>query len=94
MKSSHQVSASFAFNTKKRRNLLLTSHKNGKRGMSYAINNRSKHISKKGSIEDYELKEMLGKGSYGEVYKATHKDTGKELAIKIYDKLMMSQLNK
>ena len=30
----------------------------------------------------YRLRELLGKGSYGSVYRATHADTGKEYAVK------------
>lgn len=56
--------------------------------------NRSKFVSKTGSIEDYDFGDLLGKGSYGEVYQAKHRDTGIEYAVKIYDKYRMSEEKK
>lgn len=91
-KPKNQTSASFAFSNNKRRNLLLTSHSKPKKVTSTST--RSKYVSKTGSIEDYKLGELLGKGSYGEVYQATHLKKDKELAIKVYDKYTMSESNK
>lgn len=34
------------------------------------------------SFCDYEIKEMLGEGGFGKVYKAIHKETGDMVAIK------------
>jgi len=53
-----------------------------------------KFQSKNGSIEDYEMGDLLGKGAYGEVYHALHKETGKNYAIKVYDRYQMSQDHK
>ena len=50
--------------------------------------------SKEGTIEDYEFGELLGKGSYGEVYQAVHKATNKNYAIKVYDRYQMSQAHR
>lgn len=93
IKSNNQTSASFAFSNSKRRNLLLTFHSKEAKPVKSTIT-KTKFVSKTGSIEDYEVGEMLGKGSYGEVYQATHIKTGKELAIKTYDKYKMSEGNK
>lgn len=38
---------------------------------------QSKFQSKVGSIDDYEIQDMIGKGAYGEVYCSTAKGTGK-----------------
>ena len=38
--------------------------------------------------------DLLGKGAYGEVYHALHKETGKNYAIKVYDRYQMSQDHK
>jgi serine/threonine protein kinase len=38
------------------------------------------------SIDDYEIGETLGRGNYGLVKAVTHKKTGMELALKIYEK--------
>ena len=44
-------------------------------------------LGKKGpSIDDYEIGETLGSGNYGVVKAVTHKKTGMQLALKIYDK--------
>lgn len=53
-----------------------------------------KFQSKEGSIQDYEIGELLGKGAYGEVYLAAHKKNGNEYAIKKYDRYQMSQAHK
>jgi len=53
-----------------------------------------KFQSKQGSIEDYELGDLIGKGAYGEVFQAVHKETGKNYAIKVYDRYQMTQANK
>jgi serine/threonine-protein kinase 24/25/MST4 len=43
-------------------------------------------VSKTRDLEDaYELKEKIGQGSFGEVYKAVEKATGKLVAIKLID---------
>ena len=55
---------------------------------------QSKFQSKEGSIEDYEMEDLLGKGAYGEVYSATAKNTGKKFAIKVYDKYKMGEAHK
>jgi serine/threonine protein kinase len=92
-KTKNQTSSSFAFSNSKRRNLLLSSHSKVAKPAKSTIT-RSKFVSKNGSIEDYKLEDLLGKGSYGEVYKATHIENGKEVAIKMYDKYKMSEANK
>lgn len=33
-------------------------------------------------MENYEFLEKIGEGTYGEVYKARHVETGKQVAIK------------
>ena len=53
-----------------------------------------KFQSKEGRIEDYEMGELIGKGAYGEVYEAIHKETEKNYAIKVYDRYQMSQAQK
>jgi serine/threonine protein kinase len=35
------------------------------------------------TIKDYELKECLGEGAYGAVYRATQLQVGREVAVKI-----------
>lgn len=50
--------------------------------------------SKIGTIEDYELGDMLGKGAYGEVFQAKDKNSGELVAIKIYDKYQMNQAHR
>ena len=55
---------------------------------------QSKFQSKVGSIDDYEIEEMIGKGAYGEVYTATAINTGKKYAIKVYDKYQMGEQHK
>ena len=39
-------------------------------------------IKKQKTIKDYELGELVGKGSYGSVFIAKHKETGELVAIK------------
>eukprot|EP00795_Rhopilema_esculentum_P000695 gene695-10403_t len=41
------------------------------------------------SIKNYRISELLGKGGFAHVYKAYHKATGKEVAIKIIDKIAL-----
>jgi serine/threonine protein kinase len=53
-----------------------------------------KFQSKEGSIDDFEIGDMLGKGAYGEVYHSVEKNTGKQYAIKIYDRYQMCQAHK
>jgi hypothetical protein len=42
-----------------------------------------------GRIDDYQLSRVLGKGAYGLVRLASHKKTGKTVAIKTYDKIKL-----
>ena len=41
-------------------------------------------------ISDYSVTSLLGKGSYASVKLATHKETGMQVAIKIYEKMKIN----
>ena len=41
-------------------------------------------------ISDYNVGQLLGKGSYASVKQATHKETGMQVAIKIYEKIKIN----
>lgn len=43
------------------------------------------------TVGDYQLKEKIGKGSYADVYKGTHKVTGVKYAIKAISKDILSE---
>ncbi len=43
------------------------------------------------TVGDYQLKEKIGKGSYADVYKGTHKVTGQKYAIKTISKDILSE---
>ncbi|KAJ3412208.1 hypothetical protein HDV05_001118 [Chytridiales sp. JEL 0842] len=45
------------------------------------------------SIENYELRDVIGQGGFGVVYNAISKRTGNEVAIKLIDKQLMKQAN-
>lgn len=47
---------------------------------------RSTATSKRLNITDYEMQGILGEGSYGKVYLAKEKTSGKKFAIKVLDK--------
>lgn len=42
----------------------------------------------------YDLKENIGTGKFSEVYKAVHKTTGEEVAIKVIDKNKLNDKEK
>lgn len=41
-------------------------------------------------VTEYQLGALLGQGNYAQVKQATHKATGMQVAIKIYDKFKLS----
>eukprot|EP01130_Rhizamoeba_saxonica_P012501 TRINITY_DN5270_c0_g2_i1.p1 TRINITY_DN5270_c0_g2~~TRINITY_DN5270_c0_g2_i1.p1 ORF type:complete len:390 (+),score=85.54 TRINITY_DN5270_c0_g2_i1:59-1228(+) len=53
-----------------------------------------KHKKKKVSLNDFEVKNMLGKGGFGEVYLVRHIATNRYLALKQMDKALIKRKNK
>ena len=49
------------------------------------MNLKSKH-KKNISLEDFNIKELIGKGSFGEVFLVEHKSTGDLFAMKMLNK--------
>ena len=48
--------------------------------------------SKQHLLDQYTIKDLLGKGGFGEVYKATHKVDGSEIAVKTVKKHGMKEI--
>ena len=49
------------------------------------------HMNKKDSMENYHLITQIGEGSFGKVYKARRKYTGRLVAIKMINKAGQSK---
>lgn len=42
-------------------------------------------------LEKYDLKELIGAGTYGQVYKAREKATGRNVAVKLIQKVCFTR---
>lgn len=43
--------------------------------------------------QKYKIKDLIGSGSYGQVYRAKHRDTGTQVALKIINGVFDSDLH-
>lgn len=57
-------------------------------------NNTNNSFTKKMSVNDFEIKEVIGTGSYSNVYLSVNKDSNKTYALKVVDKEFISRQKK
>jgi serine/threonine protein kinase len=61
---------------------------------SKSRSNKTREKKKKVSKEDFDVKKLIGKGGFGQVYLAEHKPTGRIMALKQMNKQLIIDKNK